>query len=201
MPVPAIWDPEIQEEQLQAPLDQVINQAEPRGEVEDVGLGDAWRHDEDGNRVPPGPASLVAHKAHLAPLRDHVGLSRSRPGVCRLLRLQHRYLPQGFATSTGRLAVSQLTVRRPARLAVPRWISTASHCWCLVRWSVTKSIRDHLVHSGQLVARGAQGLSPRPAPAGTTGPAPEGVRRCQAGATRWFGRLSMSSAGRIWLAQ
>jgi hypothetical protein len=42
--VQAIWDPEIQEEQLQASLDQVISQAESRGEVEDVGLGQEWRH-------------------------------------------------------------------------------------------------------------------------------------------------------------
>jgi hypothetical protein len=85
MPVAAIWDPEIQKEQLQAPLDQVINQAEPRGEVEDVGLGEERRHDEDRNRLPSWPASLIAHKAHIAPSPDDIRLARSRPGVGWLL--------------------------------------------------------------------------------------------------------------------
>ena len=59
----------------------MINQAEPRGEVEDVGLGEEWRHDEDRNRVPSWPASLVAHKAHLAPLPDDIRPMGIRPSV------------------------------------------------------------------------------------------------------------------------
>jgi hypothetical protein len=89
----------------------------PRGEVEDVGLGEEWRHDEDRNRVPSWPASLVAHKAHLAPLPDDIRLSRSRPGVGSLLQLWHPYL-RGACRLDGPTRGFAVDSRRPPKLAV-----------------------------------------------------------------------------------